>query len=708
LFKLIFTTLLFAQSLTLAADLAPTLQWVKTAGGSGIVAVSGSAVDAQGNLYITGATTSTDLSSPSAPVRAPQDVYVMKLNPNGEIVYLTYFGGSGNEEAAALALGPGGSVFIAGASNSADLPVTAGTYNTTPPTKDQNYLSFILKLDASGKKEWATYFAIGASSIAVDSSGSPYVAGSTGGNGAIPTTPGAYNSDFKQTFTSNGFFSIPGPTSAFVTKFDPRGAALVYSTYVPTDREGNVVQEARALAVDSAGNAWIGAGAGNSLAAGDVVRPSVVELNSTGTDIIASASSAGLGSVAAIAFDADSNVYVAGEFLPPTGFPASVDAFQPFTQPIVTALSGQPQGGYDAFVGKWDHGLTHLLAATLLGGELTDAATSIAIDPSGNVIVGGFTDSKAFPTRAPFQTSFSSHSGFAAALDSSLSKLLFSTYIGDTRQFSTQGVLPDGSGNLLVAGVTLFRDEIGAMRGDFIVANKIALAPAPTPRLDSIQHYVSRLANPLAPGEPMIAAGSGFAAGARLILDGSPLATIGSTDTWLVAVVPDSAATLGAHTLQISNNGTLSNVVFVPAAPASPGIYTTTGAPAGEAYVTNSDGSLNSASNPALPGSAITIYAAGAGPFTRVGPYAVTSLLPAVFIDGFYCNGIAATIEPFDGLPGNVFKLSVTIPSYADLLKLNPDLRNYKFPAQSSLKLQMGASVLPPISQNGIYVSIKP
>jgi len=718
--KLIFTAAALALcSLSAAADLAPTLQWVKSFGGGISNYVAAAATDTQGNLYVTGYTSAIDITTGSlVPFRASADVYVMKQNSNGDVVYITYFGGSAADGPSAIALGPGGSVYVTGATQSNDLPATPGAYLTTRPNNNGNAATFVLKLNASGAVEWATYFPESTvESIAVDSAGSPFIGGRTAGGGTLPTTPGAYNTDFKQTIGSNGFFGVFGPLSAYVAKFSPDGKSLVYSTYVPTDSSKNTVQEARALAVDSAGNAWIGTAGGNTIAPGTPIAPSIVELNPTGTDIVASANAVSIrGDVAAIAFDSQSNVYIAGSY-PGIKFPATPGAFQTSPQPMITQISGsgqaQPGGGGDAFVAKWNHDLTTLLAATLLGGEGVDAANSIAVDNAGNVYVGGSTASKAFPIHAPFQTSFSNSSGFAAAFDSNLSTLAFSTYLGDNRQFTAQAVLPDGSGNILVAGTVFTPTGFngGPTSPGLIVTNKIALLPAPTPRLDSIQHYVSRLAQPLAPGEPIIVTGGGFATGARLVLDGTPLTTVGGTATWLVAVVPDTAGTAGTHTLQISNNGTLSNPVFVPAAAASPGIYTTSGLPSGEAYIVNADGTRNSAANPAIPGSAITIYSAGAGKFTRVGPYAVTDLLAAVFIDGgLYCSGIAAAMEPFDGLPGNVYKLSVTIPSYADIVKANPDLKNYKYPAQASLRMVMGTGG--PYggfgSQNGIYINIKP
>src|SRR5207248_10029099 len=98
--------------------------------------------------------------------------------------------------------------------------------------------------------------------------------------------------------------------------------------------------------------------------------------------------------------------------------------------------------------------------------------------------------------------------------------------------------------------------------GDVVVANKIALPPAPPVHLDSVQNYASHIAGPLAPGEPILALGSGFGNGAQIVLDGSPLASVSVTDTLIAAVLPDTAAISGVHTIQVSDKGKLSNSIY--------------------------------------------------------------------------------------------------------------------------------------------------
>lgn len=642
------------------------------------------------------------------------DAFITKLDNNGNVVYSTYFGGSGNDAAVALAVGADGSVYVTGSTNSSDLTVTPGAYLSKFQSAGGASATFVLKLNPDGSLGWATYFiAPTVQAIAVDAAGNPYIGGYSAGG--LTTTPGAYVTDFKQSVTSNGFFSVIGPTSGFVTKFNATGTGLIYSTYVPTDNQKNAVENIRAIVVDASGNAWL-ATPPNSGVVPAGPTASVVELNPAGSAVLASAVQPLLDAVAALALDSVGNVYVAGSYSHSAAFPATPGAFQSSAQPVIPALPYGPTSVEpDAFVAKWDKTLSHLLAATLIGGEQPDGANSIAVDASGTVIVAGTTSSRAFPTHAPFQGLFSTGSGFVAGFDSNLTSLLFSTFAGDSRPFSARAAFPDGNGNLLLVGSTFTPGaSTGALpSGGIVVANKIALPAAPKVRLDSVQNYASHYAAPLAPGEAILAVGTGFGSAAQIVLNGSPLPTISATATSVVAVMPDAASTSGVHTLQVSNNGTLSNSVYMPAAPSSPAIYSVDGSGVGQGYIFNADGTLNSPSNPAATGSAITIFINGAGQYQVVNGYAVVAQPLAVFIDGFYCNGIVAVADPVNGLPGNVFQLSVYVPDPAVLAQNNPDLKNFQFPAQSGIQIVMGPtdslhfgnSLLG--SQSGIFINIK-
>jgi uncharacterized protein (TIGR03437 family) len=142
--------------------------------------------------------------------------------------------------------------------------------------------------------------------------------------------------------------------------------------------------------------------------------------------------------------------------------------------------------------------------------------------------------------------------------------------------------------------------------------------------------------------------------------------------------------------------------VLLNVAITSPGLFSADGSGFGQGYILNKDGTLNSPANPAAPGDKITIYATGVGPVSFVDAYAVTEFPGAVFIDGFFCDGVAAVMGPVAGFPGAVYQLSVFVPDPAALAANNPNLLNFKFPPQVGVILQIdGAS-----SQNGLAISI--
>ncbi|MDH5791897.1 MAG: SBBP repeat-containing protein, partial [Candidatus Bathyarchaeota archaeon] len=124
--------------------------------------------------------------------------------------------------------------------------------------------------------------------------------------------------------------------------------------------------------------------------------------------------------VASVAFDAEGNIYVAGD--------TASDDF-PTTE---GALDTTFNGGKDIFVSKFDPGLTRLLASTYLGGGGEEFGCGLIIDGDGNVIVAGQTYSTDFPTT---EGAFDgSHNGdrdvFVSKLSGDLTTLLGSTYLG--------------------------------------------------------------------------------------------------------------------------------------------------------------------------------------------------------------------------------------------------------------------------------------
>lgn len=146
-----------------------------------------------------------------------------------------------------------------------------------------------------------------------------------------------------------------------------------------------------------------------------------------------------------VAVDASGNVYLAGET-------ASADF--PVTAGARHNVSG---GGSDAFVAKFD-AAGRPVYVSYLGGAGTDRGTAVAADASGAAYVVGTTDSANFPTMNPRQTYAGNTDGFVAKLSPDGASLVYSTYLGGSRQEAMNAIAVDGGGAAYVGGGTLSTD----------------------------------------------------------------------------------------------------------------------------------------------------------------------------------------------------------------------------------------------------------
>lgn len=256
-------------------------------GGSNSDGASAIAVDSMGSAYIAGTTSSTDFPTTGGafqPVsKASQNVqnaFFTKLNPVGSnLLYSTFLGGSQltATSATAIALDPQNEVYIAGmtaASSSAasDFPTTPGVTQSTLPSGDG--ADFVSKIDPAGLGTsdlvYSTFLGgnnpkgMGnqASGISVDANGNALVTGRTSSLN-FPTTPGAFQATLK---SSSGNFN------AFVSKLNPTGTALLYSTYLG----GSISDQSLGIAADLAGNVYV---VGQSLSPDFPTTPSAFQPN---------------------------------------------------------------------------------------------------------------------------------------------------------------------------------------------------------------------------------------------------------------------------------------------------------------------------------------------------------------------------------------------------------------------------------------------
>ncbi|MFH1026407.1 MAG: SBBP repeat-containing protein, partial [Pseudomonadota bacterium] len=175
----------------------PVLSYATYLGGTADDSGSGIAVDPAGYAYVTGGTWSTDFPTTPGSLKAPApngEVFVCKLNPAGTaLVYSTCLGGSNYEAAEDIALDAAGNVFLTGQTTSSDFPTTPGAFQTTGGGSED---VFVAKLNTAGNGLiYSTYLAGSdheqANGIAVDAAGNAYTTGFSVSTN-FPTTAGAF------------------------------------------------------------------------------------------------------------------------------------------------------------------------------------------------------------------------------------------------------------------------------------------------------------------------------------------------------------------------------------------------------------------------------------------------------------------------------------------------------------------------------------
>jgi hypothetical protein len=411
------------------------------------------AVDRQGHAYVTGFSGSTDFTTtPGAFQPNPAgdlDIFVTKLNRAGtRMLFSTFIGGSGTDRSRGIAVDRRGNAYVTGATSSTDFPTTGAAFEATCGASGPCAAAFVIKLNPGGSAlAYSTYLGgrAGAAgfAVAVDDSGSAYVAGATSGID-FPTTPGA----LQTTHAGGG--------DLFVSKLDPSGSRLIYSTYLGGEGQDNDL--GGGIAVDAKGNAYV-AGHTKSLqfpTTPDAFQPTyggglwdgfVTKLNANGTALVYSTYLGGDGfdQAVAIALGDKGDAYVTGR--------TAASSF-----PVANAFQGTSGGSFDAFVTRLHPTGSRLIFSTYLGGSSADEANGIAVGPAGNVVVAGVTNSMDFPTTAdafqPAHAGGSSQDGFVTKLRVNGSSLVYSTYLGGTGYEVTFGVAVGPAGNAYVTGET--------------------------------------------------------------------------------------------------------------------------------------------------------------------------------------------------------------------------------------------------------------
>ena len=404
------------------------------------------------------------------------------------LAYSTYFGGTNADFVVAVTADASGDAYVTGLTISEDFPLTAGAFQAVNYATPSNAVStaFISKFNASGTALlYSTYLGGVAiantlheqgdygKAIAVDAAGNAYVTGYT------------YSSDFPITsgaFQKGNQAATVGLATGFVTKLNPSGTALVYSTYLG----GSLLDELTSLAIDSSGDAYISGisfssdfpttsgvlQTANQSAASNGFNAVISKLNPTGSALLYSTYLGGgssdgstLGGIYwtnPIVVDKNGNAYVAG-FTASGNFPVSANAYQKTNH-----------GSFNITVSKLNPTATQLLYSTYLGGSTSSVIEGLAVDGAGNAYVAGYTSDTDFPvTTGAFQTvnhadtntttsAESNQNGFLAKINATGTALVYSTYLGGTTGpwggDQIYDLAIDGSGDAYVAGSAMSDD----------------------------------------------------------------------------------------------------------------------------------------------------------------------------------------------------------------------------------------------------------
>ncbi len=608
------------------------------------------AVGGQGN---------TTLGTPSTPI----------------VTYGTYFSGTGDDAAVAVALGPSGEIIVAGTTTSPSLPGTANAWQPTKATGFPNNSDvFIAKFDSSGRTlQWATFLGGDGNDIptavAVDRNGSIYVTGTTQSSN-FPVSPGAYGSG-----------AASGQASSFASKLSADGGSLLYSAILPGIP--------RALAVNDAGELYIAGQSNNAfsfvttgaLRESSVSGPTglfLLRLNSTATGLVFGADLGGGGfngsNVASLAIDPEGDIYLAGTTAEPT-IPTTGNAFQRQYSNAGLINSIGPGALDNGFIIEVNSAGSLVLYGTYFGPRYFGTSiTSVALVADGSLYLSG-------PTNA---TTLQATTGayLDAAASGYIAKLTPGSPVLDSFSFLPDRPLKVAIGNgpqtvhvLSGAGVIELTTPALGLVSSFATpsfgARDFVLAPmqsiwlvgrcnscstgglitsnafqsqsngsggAVLIQLTNILPSVSfvgssaTLGGPFSAGQLIRISGSEIgpavgslkqvdtngivttlAGGTRVLFDGFAAPVLFARADAVDSAIPCSLVGRTSTQMVIEYDGAQSTPLTIQLDDAAPGIFTVAGDGRGQAAILNDDYSVNGPANPAARGSAATLYATGFG-----------------------------------------------------------------------------------------------
>src|SRR5262245_18217605 len=358
------------------------------------------------------------------------------------VYYSSYLGGSNNDYGLKIRVDRDGSIYVMGVTNSIDFPIKNTLYGGVISDT-----AFITKLTPDGQSlVYSTYFAnnIHPTGFALDPQGYAYLSGWTQSSTfpiVNPLQP-----------------ALKGAGDLFVTKFDPTGSRIVYSTYLGGSgaNEGTALYGATDVVSDASGNAYL---SGTTDSSDFPLRnayqstrkgPSdafITKLNVTGSALLFSTYLGGTSEDRGmkLAIDSAENIYVGGQTLS-TDFPVSPGALQTH---ISCVDPGCHATGSDLFVTKLNPSGSALVFSTYLGGgglDEIEALNAMTVDNGGDVYLTGNTQSFNFPRTNGSACGDEKGTPFFTRLDATGSRLTYSVCDGTEGQTGTS-IVVDGNHN---------------------------------------------------------------------------------------------------------------------------------------------------------------------------------------------------------------------------------------------------------------------
>ncbi len=496
----------------------PVLLYSTYLGGSGANQPTGLAVDASGNVYVTGYTDSADfpLANLGTLPAGNNHVFVAKLDATGSnLVYADYIGGNSQDYGYALVLDSANEVYVTGSTQSSNFP-SVQAYQSQQPGP---FSGFVSKLSADGSSLlYSTYLGGNtfdvAASIAIDSLNEVHVAGFTMSTN-FPVA-NAYQSAAQPNSYGYGLYG-------FLTKFSANGSSLVYSTYLAGNDNTSTtpINTISAVALDTSGNAYVTGDTNatnfpvtssaylqsNTAPAGNEVG-FLSKFDTTGSLDYSTyfyGSSGNPVNISAIAVDTSGSAYVTGT--------ATSDGTFPITSTSICDPSVYSTACGTAFVTKFAPSGSTLAYSTFLGPNNSASPTTLALDADNDAYVAASTSNSAFDTVNGIEAYSNGADVLVVEIDPLASTQLFASFMGGSEDEVPTGMAVDSSGDIYLAGWTYspdfptipgaFQTVTGGSVDAFVAKIGPASAPAVSPTPNPLQ-FASQSVGTTSPSQTML------------------------------------------------------------------------------------------------------------------------------------------------------------------------------------------------------------